>query len=136
MKLTPITTKQFIWWLAVTGFGVILWIVVPEPLFALASGVLSVSPFILQTPAERHQPLGKKQVIQIVCILAVFIVAALALRRWIPDERGHAIVRFMKHPGFILPVWLLGIWQTYRRWRLGKHHGETTTQPITGANAG
>jgi hypothetical protein len=136
MKMNPITTKQFIWWLVVTGFGVMLWIVLPEPLFGLACGVLCLSGLILQIPGERHEPIGRKQAIQIVSALAVVVVAILALRHWVSDEQGHEIVRFMKHPGFILPIWLYGIWLTYRRWQVARHHGETTAQPITGANAG
>lgn len=130
--MKPITTKQFVGWLIITGIGVAMWILLPESLFGLVGVVIGFSGFILMSPAELHQPLGLKQSVQALGFLLVSVLVFFALRRWVGDDGGREVLRFMRQPGFILPVWIVGIWLTYRRWQFGKQ----TAQPIIGANVG
>ncbi|MFK5921251.1 MAG: hypothetical protein QM496_03675 [Verrucomicrobiota bacterium] len=135
MKLKSLTKKQFIYWLAASGFAVFLAIFLPYQMLGLAGGVFSLSTLILLPREERHQLFRRKQAIQLFCFVAVFVVGIFMLNS-IPKERLLEILRFMHHPGLILPLWIFMIWRAYHLRQLGyllelKAQQNAAEQPAT-----
>ncbi|MCF6312063.1 MAG: hypothetical protein L3J39_06400 [Verrucomicrobiales bacterium] len=118
MKLKSLTKKQFIYWLAASGLAVFLAIFLPYQMLGLAVGVFNLSTLILLPREERHQLFQRKQAVQLFCFVAVFAVGIFMLNS-IPKERLLEILRFMHHPGFILPPWIFMIWRAYHLRQLG-----------------
>ena len=116
MKMRPITTKQFISWLSITAIAVLLWVLLPE-LVGLAGGIFGMASIILLSKKERNSPLNLRQVFTHISILAVIITILIVLNRKIPEEHEVALAGFVKQPGFILPIWAVGVWLVWRRWR-------------------
>jgi len=127
MKITPISTKQFVWWLSITAFAVLLWILIPE-LIGLAGGILGMSSIILMSQKECSSPLNLRQVFTSIAILAVIITIMIVLSRSISEEHELALSGFVKRPGFILPIWAGGVWQVHRRWRSRNEPSKPTNQ--------
>jgi len=120
MKLRPITTKQFAWWLAVTAFAVLIWIAVPE-LIGLYGGLFGFSSIILASKSGRNDELSKKQICTTLLGLVVIIPLVIVLTRRIPDYYESSITQFVQQPAFILPVWILSIYFVHLRWKLRRN---------------
>lgn len=120
MNLKPITTKQFIWWIATSGIGVAFWIFLPQSLISLSGSVLFISAFFVQTPSEHREPVTRMQVFLVCVWIIACFVGIYSLRHWDSNGQARELLRFMKHPGFILSFWCVAIYVVHQRWRLGK----------------
>ncbi len=124
MKPIVLTKKQFVMWLIVTAGALTLFMLGDDSLATIAFGILAFSQFIIMTPAERSRPLARRDFLLITIVLLAFVCIGLVIGRVIPKGQEEAVVRFMRHPAFVIPFWVLCVWMIYRRWRLPQAEGQ------------
>jgi hypothetical protein len=115
-----ITTKQFVWSAAFLTLGCILWLLPGNIWLDFAPGCIVISTLITMSREERGRPLPAIHIIAIFASLALVVVAGLALHRIVPDEWGKPVLRVMRHPVIVIPLWAVTMFLTYRQWRQGK----------------
>ena len=116
MKTSQITTNQFLWWLTITASAVLLWIAAPE-FVAFAAGLLALSTLMLMKREERTCNLSKRHIFTLILILGGAVALIVILKRTISEDHEMALTRFVQQPAFILPLWFVGVWINFRRWR-------------------
>src|SRR5579862_6568114 len=102
-----VSRKQFIAWLVVTACGLSLCFTGGIG-WDLGVMILALAWIMIMTPAEKARPLDGQDVLAgLVCLLAVEALLG------VPEELRDAVVRFIRHPGFVVLFCLLATWRHY-----------------------
>ena len=115
--MKPITTKQFVWSLALTSAGFVLWLSPGEMWWQFAGGFFVIATLLEMPREERTRPLSALRVVCIFGLLALFSGVVLVANQWIPEQWGVPVMRVVRHPLLVVPLWALVAFFTYRRWR-------------------
>jgi hypothetical protein len=121
MKLTPITTKQFVWSTVfiTIGFGFLM-LTNGRGSF-LFTGPLLAAMFMTMPAADRNRPLTRNQLLAALGAM----IATAALIWWCVTHRnpnrdswGSSFVELYSRPALAIPFWLLFVILGFRRWRM------------------
>lgn len=115
----PITKKQFLCGFVASTVGLSLWLIPGELPWAVGTFLLWLSFFILMTRTEWERPVPRWEVVGIFAGLFLLIAVCVVSKRWIPVSWEAQVMRSIRHPLFVVPVWALSEFGLYRRWRLG-----------------
>jgi hypothetical protein len=96
---------------------------------SLATMLICASGFIMMTRAERFRPLGSRDIVWIVATLLAFAVLVTAAKHFLSDDTVASSILFLRHPAFLLPIWIFITWRGYRKWR---HAKPTTNAKVQG----
>ena len=67
--------------------------------------------------SEFHRPISGLELWAMIGGLAVFIPLIVACVRLVPASVGDSVARVVRHPAFVVPLWLLLLWELRRRWQ-------------------
>ncbi|MBN9691832.1 MAG: hypothetical protein J0M24_16445 [Verrucomicrobia bacterium] len=66
---------------------------------------------------EFHRPISGRELWVMIGGLAVFIPLIVACDRLVPASIGDSVARVIRHPAFVVPLWLLLLWGLRVRWQ-------------------
>jgi hypothetical protein len=114
--MNEVSKTRFVADMAVFTIGIGLWLSHWGFLTDLAPVLWWLGNLSSMTPSERARPLRRTETLWILFILAAIVGLGFAEHYWIPDWSSALFDRIIHHPALILPLWLLGIWLSWRRW--------------------
>jgi hypothetical protein len=115
MALRPLTKKQFIGWLIVFTIGMTLWVSLPDSLWTIAIGIVTLGNLILITSNDRSLSLRTSEVLYICGGVLVFGALIFASKRWLSDDFGIPLAKAIRHPVSVAILWALAVCLIYRR---------------------
>jgi ribose/xylose/arabinose/galactoside ABC-type transport system permease subunit len=118
-----ISTKQFIVSEIALALGMGLVLCPGGLALSLATLLICASGFIMMTRAERSHPLASRDIVWIVATLLAFAVLVTAAKHFLSHDAVAPSIRFLRHPAFLLTIWIFITWRGYRKWR----HAKPTT---------
>jgi hypothetical protein len=115
-----ITANQFGWSTAFLTLGCVLWLLPGDVWLNCAPGCLVVSTLIVMSREERTRPLPIRHAVGMFAALALVIGAVVLSHRVIPAQWGKPVLRILRDPALVVPVWTTMILLSYRQRRHGK----------------
>ena len=115
-----ITTKQFVWSAVFLTIGCILWLLPGDIWLDFAPGCIVISTLITMSREERARPLPAAHIVAMFTVLALIVVAVLVLHRVVPAQWGRPVLRVVRHPALVVPLWATMTFLSHRQWRHGK----------------
>jgi len=115
MKPLLIPKTRFIAWLVATAIGFSLLTIKGEVPLLLGSLLLSSSSFLVMTRSERRRRPTKLDYLLGAAVLLLFLTVILALSRLIPLHYGQMALSVLRHPAFLIPLWMLLALSIHRR---------------------
>lgn len=117
MKPLVISKTRFFAWLVATAIGFTLYTIKGEVPLIVGSLILCLSSFWLRPRSARRRRLTYLGFFPLAVFLSLLIVAILGISRVIPLHYGEMAARALRHPGFLLPFWLLMAFTAYRQFQ-------------------
>jgi len=88
-----------------------------DALWGIGLGMLAFGNLILMAPHERSRPLPSGKCYGSSSVCFVFAALMVASKRWLPDDFGAPVARFIRHPVLVGTLWAFTVWFIYRRYR-------------------
>ena len=97
-----------------------LWLTPGDIVWQFAPGLLFVGTLIEMPQQERARPLSALHTLWLLAGIVAFVGAIVLLNRWIPQDVGAPVIRVIRHPLLVVPLWAAVEILSYRRWKGGK----------------
>lgn len=117
MKPLVISKTRFIAWLVATAIGFSLYTIKGEVPLIVGSLILCLSSFWLPPRSARRRRRTYLDFFPLAVVLLLGIVGILGISRVIPLHYGQMAGGALRHPGFLLPYWMLLVFGAYRRFQ-------------------
>lgn len=106
-------SQRFAIWAVLMSLGwfSFLWVDAFGPMFFFAAW------FVGMPREELRRVIPVRELVWMTCILAAFIVGAIASRIFIPSSAENTAAQIFRHPAVIAALWALCLWLGYRGWR-------------------
>ena len=130
MTNSPISTKQFVWWVVLVTIGFTFLILthgVPSFLFTFP---LLAASFVIMPAADRKRPLTRSQLLgalAVVLATAGLIWWCIAHRTEASQSWGRSLIDFYSQPIVAVPIWVIFMYLGYRRWRIRSREPHSTS---------
>jgi hypothetical protein len=69
---------------------------------------------VLARRSEFSRPLSRREFLGVVVVLLILVAVVILLKLFVSDSVGERVVR---HPGFLVPLWILMMVALFLRWR-------------------
>ncbi len=113
--MKPINNVQFVTASLVTTIGCVL-LLLPGSVGRLFPAFIGLSSLIMMSKEERSKPLKSRDFI----FIGGFIVLIIGMILWCPKTWDNQLGKWITNPLVVITVWLVLIFITYRRWKVGR----------------
>jgi hypothetical protein len=77
-------------------------------------------PIVTLSRSEMTKPIPSRELLVFIGVVLALVVVIIASKWLVPSSVDSNIQRVMRHPAFVLPLWICLIWSLYRNYRKQK----------------